>query len=353
MVFGGCYSGEVVRVAPNEVVFSTPQAALDIYNAAAMGRETWVKTDLMDFGTGDGGFIWEEDPIKRREVAKKIVPAFSTKAVRAKQATVHMYIDLFVDKMKEIGGKAEGVEITKWLLWLSVDMSADLTYGREMHQMRDEKNSVFLETLLGTNLLGTLMQVSKKFPLLSPLALLFTSPKLLKLLSKFSKLNSEEVQKRIDNRGMTKHPDFFDYMLPANSPAPTSKKQKVHLEQVAFQLFIAGFDPVQITFYGCLFFLVKEPSVYANLVGEIRTEFQSYSDITPESLVNLEYLQAFIQETFRMYYPGATGFPRRSPGATVDGIYVPKGLLRNHSQFALFPRPAQLPSRALVAKGPS
>ncbi|RYP60155.1 hypothetical protein DL769_008248 [Monosporascus sp. CRB-8-3] len=281
---------KVVRVAPNEDVFSTPQAALDIYGATAKGHEIWVKTDLMDFGTGDGGFIWEEDPVKRCEVAKKILPAFSTKAIRAKQATVQMYIDLFVDRMK-VGGKAARRQGSK----------------------------------------------SLKFPLLSPLALLFTSPELLELLSKFSKMNSEEIQKRMNNRGMTKHPGFFDYILPADTPAPTSKKQKVHLEQVALQLFIAGFDPVQITYYGCLFFLVKEPVVYANLIREIRTEFQSYSDITSEALVNLEYLQAVIQETFRMYYPGTTGFPRGSPGATVDGVYVPKGL----------------PSRALVAKGPS
>jgi hypothetical protein len=65
----------------------------------------------MDFGAGDGGFIWEQDPVKRREVAKKILPAFSTKAIRAKEPIVHQYIDFFVEKMKSIGGRSEGVDM--------------------------------------------------------------------------------------------------------------------------------------------------------------------------------------------------------------------------------------------------
>ena len=67
----------------------------------------------MDFGMGDKGFIWESDPAKRREVAKKLLPAFSTKAIKAKEPTVHKYIDLFVNKMKELGCKGDGVEINE------------------------------------------------------------------------------------------------------------------------------------------------------------------------------------------------------------------------------------------------
>lgn len=65
----------------------------------------------MDFGTGDLGFTWEIDPAKRREVAKKVLPAFSTKAIKAKEPTVQMYIDSFVEKMKELGSAPEGVSL--------------------------------------------------------------------------------------------------------------------------------------------------------------------------------------------------------------------------------------------------
>ncbi|KAI0394404.1 cytochrome P450 [Xylariaceae sp. FL0594] len=129
--------GPVVRVAPNELVFATPQAAHNILDPVVKGQETWVKTDIMDFDAGDGGFIWEQDPVKRKEVAKKILPAFSTRALKAKEPTVQMYTDLFIEKMKLHANDEGGVNLNQWLIWLAMDMSADLSYGRELNQMRD------------------------------------------------------------------------------------------------------------------------------------------------------------------------------------------------------------------------
>ncbi|KAI9703016.1 MAG: hypothetical protein M1820_006007 [Bogoriella megaspora] len=328
--------GNVVRVAPNEVVFATPQAAIDIYNPAIKHHETWLKTDIMDFGAGDGGFIWEQDPAKRREVGKKILPAFSAKAIKAKEPIVQEYVDFFVQKMKEISmSSPKGIILNQWLHWFAMDMSADLAYSREMHQMRDENNTEFLEILLGTNFLGTIMQVSKKFPILGRLSFLFTSPRVLLLLPKFFRMNAQAIQARIDNRGKTKHPDFFDFMLPKDTPEPTTKKQKVHLDQVALQLFIAGWDPMQLTLYGCFYFAFKSPNVLATLVTEIRSSFQRYGDINPGDLVGLKYLNACIHETFRCHTTIANGLPRQSPGAIVDGYYVPKGIVCEISYFAI------------------
>ncbi|KAJ3578023.1 hypothetical protein NPX13_g2538 [Xylaria arbuscula] len=104
--------GDVVRVAPNEIVFATSQAAIDIYNPAVRHQETWLKTDIMDFGAGDGGFIWEQDPVKRREVARKILPAFSTKAIKAKEPIVQKSIDMFITKMKAVGDDPKGVQLS-------------------------------------------------------------------------------------------------------------------------------------------------------------------------------------------------------------------------------------------------
>jgi hypothetical protein len=63
----------------------------------------------MDFGAGDLGFIWENDPVKRKAVGRKILPAFSTKAIKGMEPIVHMYMDIFVSRMKELGGTPEGL----------------------------------------------------------------------------------------------------------------------------------------------------------------------------------------------------------------------------------------------------
>ncbi|KAI1170091.1 cytochrome P450 [Nemania sp. FL0916] len=349
--------GDIVRVAPNEIVFTTTQAALgnsylhktfaltrakwysDIYNPAVKNHEIWLKTDLMDFGTGDLGFIWEQDPVKRREVAKKVFPAFSSKAIKAKEPTVQQHIDLFITKMKAIGSDPGGVSLNTWLFWLAMDMSADLAYSRDLHQMQEETSSDFMETLLGTNFFATIMQVSKKLPFLTPLAYLVVPLSIIKKLGKTFKMNSEAVQRRIDNHGNTKHPDFMDHMVPDNSPVPIPEKLKIHIEQVALQMFIAGFDPIQLVYFSSLFFLMKEPEVLRTLMQEIRSEFSSYDEITPDALANLPYLNACIHETMRIHVPTATGMPRKSPGAVVDGNYIPKGVVCQTSFFTITRNP--------------
>ncbi|CRG91780.1 Cytochrome P450 3A2 [Talaromyces islandicus] len=319
--------GDVVRVGPNEIVFFTPQAATDIHTPAVKNQELFVKTDIMDFGAGDLGFIWEKDPAKRSVVAKKLLPAFSPKAIREKEPVVHTHMDRFVSKMKELGSAPEGLIMNDWLLWLSVDMGADLAYNREFHHLRDGKTSDFIETLRGTSFAGTLIQLSRKIAIIGLLAPFFVPLRILRTSTAIVKANAEAVKVRIQNRGKTSHPDFMDYMISPNQPEPSTKQELMHLEQVALQMFIAGFDPVQITFYASLFFLLKYPSTRAILTKEIRDSFSTYEEITPHALTNLKYLQAFIQETMRTHLTGANGMPRVSPGATADGIYVPKGVV--------------------------
>jgi len=79
-------------------------------------------------------------------------------------------------------------------------------------------------------------------------------------------------------------------------------------------------------FYGTLVYLLEEPTAYRNLVHEIRGKFDSYDDITSTAVMPLPYLHACLEETLRLLPTNLTGLPRYSPGATVDGHYVPKNV---------------------------
>jgi hypothetical protein len=81
--------------------------------------------------------VWEEDPVRHREVARRIAPAFSSRFVRTLEPIVHKYLDYFVARMKELGADSAGVPLVRWTNWLAMDMSADLAWNEKMHQMRD------------------------------------------------------------------------------------------------------------------------------------------------------------------------------------------------------------------------
>lgn len=103
--------------------------------------ESFGKTDFEDLGE-DGGISFETDPVKHREVAKRMAPAFSMKNFKAKEPTLQSYVDLFVNQMKAVGGSEHGAEMRQWADWLSMDVAADLTYNRQMKQMERSKLTV-------------------------------------------------------------------------------------------------------------------------------------------------------------------------------------------------------------------
>ncbi|KAK7993583.1 hypothetical protein PG989_006964 [Apiospora arundinis] len=71
--------GSAVRIAPNELAFFTPQAFTDIYLPQHKNMEDFVKTDFQNRGKNLGGLTWEEDPVRHREVARQMAPAFSSR----------------------------------------------------------------------------------------------------------------------------------------------------------------------------------------------------------------------------------------------------------------------------------
>lgn len=71
---------------------------------------------------------------------------------------------------------------------------------------------------------------------------------------------------------------------------------------------------------------MKHPTVYRRFKAEIREKFARYTDITSNAVGGLPYFHAVINETMRLYPPVPFGPPRLSPGAYVDGKFVPKGV---------------------------
>lgn len=91
-------------------------------------------------------------------------------------------------------------------------------------------------------------------------------------------------------------------------------------------LIVAGFDPITNLLSALVYYLCRSPDKTQKLVKEIREAFSSYDEINADALQNLKYLQAVLDEGLRIHTNAAFGLPRLSPGAEVDGDYIPKGV---------------------------
>lgn len=275
------------------------------------------------------------------------------KNLKAKEATIHKHLALFIQRMKEVGGGEKGAELQRWTDWLGLDLSSDLTYGRSMGQMRESeyldsnptclrpalltdipiqtvKDSILLSATLKLNLFVTLSQVTRKYRILTPLVYLTIPPSVWLSMPKLIRLNTEEFATRIQRRGKTEHLDYFEQLVPTDRPEPKDKKDIYHLENVAAQLLLAGWQPLSNQFYSILFFLLstktKSNNTYETLAKEVRESFPHSNAITTETTAGLKYLNACTQESLRLHQETVDGLPRRSPGAIVDGKFIPKGV---------------------------
>ncbi|TVY78282.1 Cytochrome P450 monooxygenase radP [Lachnellula suecica] len=332
--------GNVVRIAPNELVFVTPQAFADLYGSQSKGIELFPKTQINNHGSDEhGGIIWEWDPVRHRQVAKELSPAFSGRALKAKEPTLHRYVDYFIERMKLLGGGAQGVTLPTWTDWLCVDIAADMAYNRQMNALQDMKHPPYLSILSGFNKAMVVIQMSWRFPLLTPLKYIFLLTTDMKSHSHIRDHSRQQLEQRIRRKGAVEHLDFFEQIIPEDREPPKDRQEMRHLEQVAGQLLVAGYEPPAMWFYATIYYLVKEPGIQKILAEEIRGAFTSYDDITPSAAAGLPYLTACLKETLRVMPSVLTGMPVVSPGAMVDGTFILKGVVCQSSPFAMARNP--------------
>lgn len=142
--------------------------------------------------------------------------------------------------------------------------------------------------------------------------------------------NREEVRARIGRKDDLKHPDYMQFLFPRDKgkggEAPEPMPTEDWMLAQANVLLIAGFDPITNELVAVLYYLTRNPDKLGRLSDEIRSAFKSYGDINADALQTFKYLQAVIEEGLRIHTNAAFGLPRISPGATVDGHYVPEGV---------------------------
>lgn len=182
------------------------------------------------------------------------------------------------------------------------------------------KSNLFLSVFRRVGPWGTLNQVMRRFPLLRPLVFFALPPSLAAIVPTILRENSRIVRDRVTRRNKLAHPDYFSLMVDDEQ-----QPSEDFLLAQANHLIIAGFDPNSNLFTSGVHFLLSNPTKLDKLQQEVHTHFANYRDMDGDSLEDLPWLNAVIQESLRLHTNGAFGLPRFSPGAFVDGHWVPKG----------------------------
>ncbi|KAL8766416.1 MAG: hypothetical protein Q9209_006792 [Squamulea sp. 1 TL-2023] len=147
-------------------------------------------------------------------------------------------------------------------------------------------------------------------------------------------MSKEKVERRL-NRA-TDRPDFMSYILRHNGTKGGMSRDEIHVNTAVF--IAAGSETTATLLAGAIWSLLLNRSYMDRLQQDIRSKFLSWEDIKLQNLDELEFLDAVISESFRMYPPGLSGQPRVAPAAGdyISGYWVPPKTGVQINQYAAY-----------------
>ncbi|KAF9878113.1 hypothetical protein CkaCkLH20_04151 [Colletotrichum karsti] len=327
----GKYGG-VVRIAPNELSFATPQAYRDIYGHAVKGKQTFLKGAFYDFDGTSPGIVSIISPQEHARQRRYLAHAFSAKALHDQEVVIHQYVDMFLDQIERIGRpEGAGINLDEAFTWLTFDIIGDLTFGESFHAVAQGKTNFWVSLIIDGCYFNGLSSLRKRLPIIN-LALPFMLPKnAAAMFAEHHRLTEEKLDKRLEMGDSRHRSDFFSYILRKGG----SEVPKSELIQQASTLIVGGSETTTTCLLVLSYFLLKNTTYLDKLNEEVRGAFSSIDEITGEAAAKLPYLNAVIEESLRIFPPGPFGLPRVCPGAVIDGHEVPEGVTVSVDPWAM------------------
>ncbi|KAF4617028.1 hypothetical protein G7Y89_g15121 [Cudoniella acicularis] len=316
--------GDVVRVAPKALSFISPQAWTDIM--VRVPGHNVPQRDMLRFTdslkvNGAAELLTANDTVHSRQ-RRMLAHAFSEKALNKDyQPTVQSLIGLLISQLrtrtqdKEVKGK---VDLANWLNLTTFDVLGDLAFGETFGCLETGDYIPWLKIIFESVWAVTILGSIRQFPWIDWVFQIFVNNTIMRVTREHHKLTIEKVSRRLAKK--TDRGDFLAQILKHNG----SEKEMSRDEMMsnATMLIAAGSETTAAGTTSCVYQLLKHPGVYRKVVEEIQGMFAKESDITFESVEKLDYLNACVDESLRLYPPIPIFNPRvgAPEGTMVLGI---------------------------------
>ncbi|KAK1985953.1 cytochrome P450 [Colletotrichum cereale] len=323
--------GPVVRVGPNELSFTSPEALDEIYGVKTRGKPEFPKdSDFYDVrGTPLNDSMISADKPTHRALRHQVAPAFSEKALKSQEAIIQRYADMFISEL--LSRQHEDVDMVDWVTFATADVMADLSTGESLYCLDKGKMDPFVDMILNVSPFIGLLQLFNRLPVTKFLYKVLSSQKGLKTWLETVDIVAQKADKR-EKMGNDR-PDFMSLIWRENNDRESWTRDKII--NFAQLLFFAGSETSATTLSVVIFHLLTNPHAYNRLAAEIRS-LPRDEDVTFAELASMEYLTACIDEGMRMRPVVAAVIPRVGPpgGAMVDGYFIPEGTTVGVPQWA-------------------
>ncbi|KAI1425886.1 cytochrome P450 [Xylaria sp. FL1777] len=326
--------GPVVRIGPNELAFSSPQAWRDIYGHKKVGEEEFPKYEgtykiFPHLPTS----IINSDRQEHAALRRQLSHGFSDRSMREQEPIIGTYVDLLISRLKDVTKTNSSQNLREWYNYTTFDIIGDLSLGADGgFGCLKESNyhpwiRIINQSVRQSGIIQGLYHLGAIFrePIVWISKLGFLAD------TKHRSIVYEKVGQRMQGG---ERPDFLEGLI--------RKKDELHLDHVrmslnAALLILAGSETTATLLSGATFLLTTHLDILRKLENEVRSAFKSDEEITLTSVGNLSYMLACLNESLRQYPPVVAGLPRKSPkgGAMVDDRFIPEDTIVSVVQWAV------------------
>ena len=310
--------GPVVRVAPDELSYTTGTAWKKIY-----GQKHPEFSKCLDgrgiapaSRNGMRGIV-TEDQERHGVLRRAILPAFSERALREQEHYLQNYAAKLIRQLRA----AEGPQnIFKWYALTTFDIISELAFG-EPGTCLDTAEQPWL-AVISSRAKGIVWYELAMYYGIYNFITWVAPGRTVKPREKHMQLCAAKLKKRLQKKG-----DFTDFMsyIVDNQ---TEKLSNMDLVFMTSAFIVAGSGTSASALTGTTFFLLRKPEAYERLVAEVRSTFNKDEEITIAATSELPYLRACVEEGLRMFPPAPSTLPRFVPknGEYIDGKWINGGV---------------------------
>ncbi|KAK3321733.1 putative cytochrome P450 [Apodospora peruviana] len=338
--------GPIVRIAPDELSISTPEAWKDIYGhrtGLPSGLDELPKSYIFYRNKLVPPSIVGEDREGHALLRRLMAPGFSERSMREQEPIIGSYVDLLVERLRQhavdadrkdpitgLQGAKRPLDMTAWYNWTTFDMIGDLAFGEPFGSLDKAKYDPWVHAIAvaleSQRFLLTIRHIGLN-DILLPLVRLFQSSR-----REYGRRTRDMMERRMQVERRT---DLIEGLL--------AKKDELKLDPGRIQmnaavLILAGSETTATLLSGVTFLLLRHPECLRKATEEVRSTFRSEKDITLTSVARLEYMLACLNEALRRYPPVPFGLPRVTPkgGASIIGEFMPEHTHVAVWQYALY-----------------
>ncbi|KAK7464376.1 hypothetical protein VKT23_006543 [Stygiomarasmius scandens] len=316
--------GPVVRVGPNELHFSSPEAYKDIYHSGSkfVKEKAFYKTmqeEFSSFGT------W--DPVFHRKRKDTMNPLFSRRAILKLESSIQEKVDRLIQILLPT---REEIDLFCAFRCFSLDVVYDYTFGEDAGAISYPffRHPIILGTegIILNNAIGRHLPIIDRIVSCLPsfIQKRFTPPGFSEVTQTLGSRATEFVERKAKVQQSDERETIFNRIVDVEDASWKS------LFDEGMNLTFAGTDTVANACIAACFYVHSDAEMLKRLREELRNAWPDVnSRVSYEVLEKLPYLTAVIKESLRLSIGVPVGLLRevQPASAQIMGYEIPRGTI--------------------------